>query len=81
MDAQAVRRILLGRQQEDFLAWTGERHGIYSVRSVYRLLVEQEVQGRDHEEGKRTPRSATGNDPHWQWLWKCKMAPKVKVFL
>jgi len=45
MDAQAVKRIPLGRGQDDFWAWSGERHGLYSVRSAYRLLVEQETLG------------------------------------
>ena len=31
MDAQAVKRIPLGRRQGDFCAWSGERHGLYTV--------------------------------------------------
>jgi hypothetical protein len=79
MDVQAVRRIPLGRRQEDFWAWSRERHDIYSVHSAYRLLVEQEVQERDHGAGVAS-HSAALNDPHWQRLWRCKVPPKVKVF-
>jgi hypothetical protein len=31
VDAQAIRRIPLGKVQEDLWAWEGERHGMYSV--------------------------------------------------
>lgn len=79
MDAQAVRRIPLGRRQSDFWAWSGERHGLYSVRSAYRMLMEQETQERDHGEG-RAAHSAANNDPHWLKLWRCKIPPKVRVF-
>jgi len=79
MNAQAVRRIPLGRLQHDFSAWAGERHGVYSVCSAYRLQVEKEMQDRDHG-GGTTTHSAASHDPHWQRLWKCKVQPNVKVF-
>jgi hypothetical protein len=79
MNAQAVKRIPLGRCQGDFWAWLGERHGLYTVRSTYRLLVEKEAHERDHKEG-RTSSLAASNDPYWQKLWKCKVPPKIKVF-
>jgi len=66
MDAQAVRRIPLGRRQEDFWALSGERHRIYSVRSAYHLLVEQEVQEQDHGVGAASHSAEALNDPHWQ---------------
>jgi hypothetical protein len=79
MDAQAVRRIPLGRRQGDIWAWSGERHGLYTVRSAYRLLVEKEMQEKEHIEG-RPSHSIAQNDPHWQRLWKCKVPPKIRVF-
>jgi hypothetical protein len=78
MDAQAVRRIPLGRCQGDLWAWSGERHGLYTMRSAYRLLVEKE-QEREHSECRPSHSNAKG-DPHWQRLWKCKVPPKVRVF-
>jgi hypothetical protein len=79
IDAQAVRRIPLGRRQGDFWAWSGERHGLYTVHSAYRLLVEQEAHDRYHKES-RAASSLAINDPYWQKLWKCKVPPKVRVF-
>ena len=79
MDAQAVKRIPLGRCQGDFWAWSAECHGLYSVRSAYRLLAEQESHERDHREG-RASHSVAADDPFWQELCKCKVPPKVRVF-
>jgi hypothetical protein len=44
------------------LGW-GERHGLYFVRSAYRLHVEQEAHTRNHGEG-RASHSIADNDPH-----------------
>lgn len=63
MDVQAIKSIPLGRGREDCWAWAGERHGLYSVRSAYRMLVEREDQERAHAEG-RAAHSAASNDPH-----------------
>jgi hypothetical protein len=41
MDARAFRCIPLGRTSEDFWASTGEKHGNYSVKSAYILLMEK----------------------------------------
>lgn len=40
----AVLRIPLGRTEEDFWAWAFERHGLYSVKSAYRVLTEDRRQ-------------------------------------
>lgn len=78
-DAQAVQRISLGRPQEDFWAWESERHGLYTVRSAYRVLAEKEAQERDFKSGQ-ADHSAGNNNPVWRKLWKTKVPPKVRVF-
>jgi len=67
MDAQAVKNIPLGRRQDDFWAWSGERQGHYSVRSAYRMLVALDAQERDHGEN-RASYSVASNDPYWRKL-------------
>jgi ribonuclease HI len=79
LDAQAVRCIPLGRGREDIWAWEGERHGLYAVRSAYRILEGIEIQGRDFKAGR--PSHSAGNDnPIWNKLWTVKVPPKVRVF-
>jgi hypothetical protein len=48
MDVRAVRCIPLGGTSKDFWAWTGEKHGNYSVRSAYRMLIEKASQEEQH---------------------------------
>jgi hypothetical protein len=79
MDAQAVKNIPLGRRQDDFWAWSGERHGLYTIQSAYRMLAALDAQERDHGEN-RAAHSVVSNDPYWQKLWKAKVPPKVRVF-
>jgi hypothetical protein len=38
LDAAAVCQIPLGRPSQDIWAWSGERHGLYTVKSIYHLL-------------------------------------------
>lgn len=78
-DAHAVRCIPLGRGCEDFWAWEGERHGIYTARLAYRFLVEKEAQERNFKSGQ-ADHSTGNNNPVWHKLWKTKVPPKVRVF-
>jgi hypothetical protein len=52
MDAAAIKRIPLGRFDEDFWAWTGEKHGLYSVQSAYRILVAEAQQEEDYSQNR-----------------------------
>ena len=79
LDAAAAKRIPLGRSMSDIWAWSGERHGLYTVKSGYRLLAAAEAQQRDFRQGKATHSNHSG-DPRWQKLWKSKVPPKVRVF-
>lgn len=76
---EAIKRIPLGRAQDDFWAWSGERQGFYSVQSAYRLLTEIDAQGRAFA-GGQSSHSVAANDPMWKQLWKQKVPPKVRVF-
>jgi hypothetical protein len=79
MDARAVKQIALGRARDDFWAWAAEKNGMYSVRSVYRLLSERAAQFGDYGTS-RASHSMSNNDPQWKNLWKIKVPPKVRVF-
>ncbi|CAL4932085.1 unnamed protein product [Urochloa decumbens] len=79
IDSNAVRRIPLGRFNEDIWAWSGERHGLYTVRSAYRILAEKEDQERNYG-AQQSSHSLKNNDPIWRKLWSVKVPPKVRVF-
>jgi hypothetical protein len=65
---------------EDIWAWSGERHGLYSMRSAYRMLVESAYHRDAHVE-ERTSNSEAHYNWRWKKLWRCKVPPKVQVFL
>jgi hypothetical protein len=78
-DAEAAKQIPLGRVQDDFWAWSGERHGFYSIRSAYHLLIETDAQDRAIE-GGQSSHSVASNNPRWKKLWRQKVPPKVRLF-
>jgi hypothetical protein len=63
MDANAVRCIPLRRTIDDFWAWTGEKHGNYSVKLAYRLLTLKANQEEDHVQAKPSHSAA-----HNSWV-------------
>ena len=78
-DADAILNIPLRRGGgDDFQAWAHERSGIYSVKSAYRALVNQNERIA-LDEGTVTNTSQT-NEQMWKKLWKLKVLPKVRVF-
>jgi len=58
---------LISQVQDDRLIWKDERHGRYSVRSVYWLCVEELVDS-----------SHLRCAGYWSSIWKLKVPPKVK---
>jgi hypothetical protein len=79
LDMEAVKLIPLGRVQDDFWGWSGEQHGMYTVRSAYRLLAAVEAQDRAFANG-RSSHSNASSDPSWKKLWRQNVPPKVRVF-
>jgi hypothetical protein len=79
MDAEAIRRIPLSRFDGDFWAWTGEKHGLYSVKSAYRMMAGDEHHREDYSQD-RAACSGASNSWIWKKLWQSKVPPKVRVF-
>jgi hypothetical protein len=78
-DAEAILNIpLRNGGGEDFFAWNHERSGVYSVKSAYRALVNQNERAT-LDEGTATGTSANEKQM-WTSLWKLKVVPKVRVF-
>jgi hypothetical protein len=78
-DAEAVRQIPLGRVQQDFWAWSREKHGLYSVKSAYHLLAETELQSRSYTTGASSL-SVADKDPRWLKLWRQRVPQRCECF-
>jgi hypothetical protein len=51
---------------------------LYTVRSAYRILAENEAHARDFKAG-RPSHSARNNNPFWKKVWAAKVPSKVRV--
>lgn len=75
MDAEAILKIPLRKRSEDCLIWEPERHGMYSVKSAYRLLFSVRQQGAAADQV-----GSSGGNNTWRLLWKLEVPPEVRVF-
>jgi hypothetical protein len=62
------------RQHSDIWAWAWDRHGLFSVRSAYRKLLEQQ-NCYDH-----LASNADGKEASWKALWRLQVMPKIHIF-
>jgi hypothetical protein len=74
VDVEANLKIPLRNSSKDCLAWEPERHGLFSVKSAYRLLFNIRQQQSDVDQAGPSGIST------WKLLWKLGVPPKVKVF-
>lgn len=78
-DMCTMKKIPLGRLDEDMWAWSEEKNGMYSVRSAYQLL---SLTNRvfEHLSKKNSWPSFDEANPLWKKLWKMSVPPKVRDF-
>lgn len=74
VDAHAILKLPVHMRGEDAWGWEEEKHGNYSVKSVYRLL---EVERRKKDDSMPASCSAV---VEWKHAWKLDVPPKVRVF-
>jgi ribonuclease HI len=74
VDADAIRRIPIGRFTEDIWAWEPEKNGCFTVRSCYKIL------SSDAQEVASESSSGEHGNNCWKILWKLAVPPKVKSF-
>lgn len=75
VDVVAILKLPMVSRGEDIWAWEKEKHGIYSVRSAYRLqedVQNQAVGGYDNP--------GSSMEGPWKLIWKLEVPPKVRVF-
>jgi hypothetical protein len=63
---------------DDFIAWSFNKNGRYSVQSGYYLQWRHSFGGRGGE--LALPGSSAIN-PIWKILWRLKLPSKIKIFL
>lgn len=65
------------RNQEDFLAWHPKKRGIFTVRSAYRLALDEQMRNQGSGASSSRP---SGYRPDWKLIWQCPVPPKVRIF-
>ena len=64
------------RITNDMIAWSPEKNGIFTVRSAYRLAMDE----RERPLATATSRAPDGRRAIWKIIWGCPAPPKVRVF-
>lgn len=74
VDAAVILRIPTQTQLVDFWAWEAKKHGVYSVKSAYKLL------DRDRIKSTGLNTASVSENEVWKMIWKLKVPPKIRVF-
>jgi hypothetical protein len=77
-DANVILSIKLpNRACDDFIAWSGESNGMFSVRSAYRLGIQSTLENLNQGQSSSEP---LGNRSIWNLIWKATVPLKLMVF-
>jgi hypothetical protein len=77
-DAEAILAIkLTQRPSDDFVAWSMEDNGIFTVRSAYRLGLQPCL---DRLASGQSSSAPLGDRPVWDTIWKTPVPQKIRVF-
>jgi hypothetical protein len=75
-DAEEVLKIRLPKfDTEDFVSWPQEKSGIFSVRSAYKLALDEKTAIHTN-----SSHSSNGDRRLWKSIWKANVPSKVRVF-
>lgn len=78
MDVQVILGIpLCTRNLPDFWAWHYDKHGIFSVKSAYNMLVATRQRREAWLEGAAGPSSSRAEEGAWKSLWKTDVPGKI----
>ncbi|XP_020153536.1 uncharacterized protein [Aegilops tauschii subsp. strangulata] len=82
MDADIILGIpLCTRNMPDFWAWHYEKHGTFSVRSAYNMIIATRQRREAWLEGSAGPSNARAESGAWKTLWNTAVPGKVRMFL
>jgi hypothetical protein len=75
-DAEEVLKIRLPKfDMKDFVSWPQEKSGIFSVRSAYKLALDEKTAIHTN-----SSHSSNGDRRLWKSIWKANVPPKIRVF-
>jgi hypothetical protein len=81
MDIEVIMAIPIGNAGfDDFWAWHGERTGVFSVRSAYRMLVNSRIRREAWLEGTASGSDHKQEEKNWTAMWKIQVPSKIRVF-
>ena len=82
IDARVILEIpLCTRNIPDFWAWHYEKHGVFSVKSAYKMLVATKLRREAWLEGAAGTSNSVAEEGSWKRLWKTKVPGKIRMFL
>jgi hypothetical protein len=77
-DAEVVLNIKIpARPVSDMVAWHPEKHGLFTVRSAYRLGMRATWMNSTSGQSSTSPE---GERSIWNIIWKCPIPQKIRVF-
>ncbi|KAK1668586.1 hypothetical protein QYE76_056745 [Lolium multiflorum] len=77
-DARVILSIKIPvRASEDFIAWSAESNGIFSVRSAYRVGVNPTIQRLSQGQSSSEP---SGDRSIWKMVWEASVPQKLRIF-
>jgi hypothetical protein len=75
-DAEEILKIRLPNyESEEFISWTLERHGLFTVRNAYNLALDLR-----NNITQNTSTNGNGDRGLWKIIWSSKVPQKVKKF-
>jgi hypothetical protein len=79
-DVQTILAISVNEAFEDSIAWHFDKRGIFSVKSAYKVHIDNDSCGQGSSEGAMVYNPLTGNTFPWDKIWKLACPNKVKTF-
>jgi hypothetical protein len=73
-DVVEILKIHLSRfEEDDFIYWTPEKHGMFTMKSAYNLSLDLRSNNPPNTSG-----NLDGDMTLWNTIWKSNVPPKVK---
>jgi hypothetical protein len=74
-DAEEILKICLPRiDEDDFISWIPEKHGMFTVKSAYNLALDLRSNNPPN-----SSENLNGDRSLWNTIWSANVPPKVKI--